>query len=275
VREGGLLGDLEPELVLAMGESQSAFALSSYINGIHPLALVYDGFYVHSRGGTPMPLTTETGYIDLAGSLGGTATSFRTDLDVPVMVIQTETDVIGFLSSRDARQPDTDLIRTWEVAGTAHVDEHMLGPIGDTLGCPVPINDGPQHVVLKAALRSLAAWAAGGEPPPSAEPIEVDEDGVAVRDELGIARGGVRTPPVDVPVEVLSGEAPEGAPVICALSGTTTPIDPEVLAERHESIEAYLDEYQQAAAEAVDAGFVLEEDLEALLDMADPSTLGG
>ena len=82
-------------------------------------------------------------------------------------------------------------------------------------------------------------------------------------------------PPVDVPTSVLSGEPPTGGPVVCSLSGTTTPIDPVILAERYDSIDSYLDEFAASADAAVEAGFVLPEDLEALLDMADPSTLGG
>ena len=44
------LGDLEVKRVIAAGESQSAFRLVTYIDAVHPLAAVYDGFLVHSRG---------------------------------------------------------------------------------------------------------------------------------------------------------------------------------------------------------------------------------
>ena len=43
------LAGLKPEMVLADGESQSAFALLTYVNAIHSGALVYDGFLIHSR----------------------------------------------------------------------------------------------------------------------------------------------------------------------------------------------------------------------------------
>ena len=45
------LGDLKISAVIAAGESQSAFRMVTYINAIHPLADIYDGFLVHSRGG--------------------------------------------------------------------------------------------------------------------------------------------------------------------------------------------------------------------------------
>ena len=122
--------------------------------------------------------------------------------------IQTENDVVGVLGSRPVRQPDSDLFRLWEVPGTAHADLHLVGEsTAEVVDCGVPINDGPLHVVAKAAFRHLVCWVEGGEPPPEAPPIELSEGAAPVirRDADGIALGGVRTPPVDVPVRVLSG----------------------------------------------------------------------
>ena len=45
-----VLGDLVPERILAIGESQSAGFLVTYVNAIDPLAQVFDGFLVHGRG---------------------------------------------------------------------------------------------------------------------------------------------------------------------------------------------------------------------------------
>ena len=46
------LGDLAPSRLLAMGESQSAAFLVTYINAIDPEARVFDGFLVHGRPGS-------------------------------------------------------------------------------------------------------------------------------------------------------------------------------------------------------------------------------
>ena len=46
---GLVLGGLRPDRVIAAGESQSAGRLVTYIDAVHPLAGVYDGFLVHSR----------------------------------------------------------------------------------------------------------------------------------------------------------------------------------------------------------------------------------
>ena len=52
----GVLGELRPQHVVALGESQSAMFLTTYINAVDPLARVYDGFLVHSRFGPAAPL---------------------------------------------------------------------------------------------------------------------------------------------------------------------------------------------------------------------------
>ena len=270
LRGDGVLGDLEVERLLAVGESQSAFALTTYANGVHPLAGEYDGFLIHSRAAAPLPL--EGLDVNIAGALGGTPTTIRDDLDVPVLVLQTETDVLTFLRSVDARQPDTDVFRLWEVAGSAHADAFLLGDPA-ALGCTTPVNDGPTRFVALAALRHLDAWAAGGDPPPEADRLEVQADAF-VRDEVGNVVGGVRTPHVDVPVDTLSGEPPAGASIVCMLAGSTTPLPPERLVERHGSADAYLAEFEAALDRTIDAGFLLPEDRAVVADDAAPERFG-
>ena len=272
------LGGLEPERLLAVGESQSAFALTTYVNGVQPLGLVYDGFLVHSRGGAAAPLGAPDEGIDIAGTIGGAPTQIRTDGHAPVITLETESDVLGILNYLPARQPDDERFRLWEVAGTAHADQYLLGGMSDALDCGTEINDGPHHFLVKSALRHLDTWVRDGEAPPEAPRLEVDESGAApafVRDEDGIATGGIRTPPVDVPVETLSGEAVEGASIACLLFGSTMPLREGRLAELYPSADAYLEAYEEAADAAVGAGFVLEEDRQALLDAADPSAITG
>lgn len=268
LRTGGpVLGGTAPTNLIAVGESQSAFALVTYVNGVQPLTGAFDGFLVHSRGGSSLSLAEPGEAADIASSLGGVTTILRDDTEAPILELQTESDLLGILGSAQARQPDTDRFRLWEVAGTAHADRHLVGAsIADTLDCGVPINDGPTHIVGKAALRHLVAWVEGGEPPPEAPRIELTEgDPQEIRrDPDGIALGGVRTPPVDVPVRVLSGEPGPDDSVICMLMGSTTPLPPERIDELHGTRAAYLAAYGTALDAAVDAGFVLADDRSAL-----------
>lgn len=272
------LEGLEVERLLAAGESQSSFMLGTYANGVQPLTHQFDGFLIHSRGGGLAGLGEPDAGLDVASSIGQQATTIRTDLDVPVIILQTESDVLGILGFYPSRQPDTEHIRLWEVAGTAHADDFQVGGVGDALGCPAPINSGQQHLVVKAALRHLDTWAQGGEAPPKAELLTVEgesPDLTFALDDVGNVLGGIRTPSVDVPVDVLSGLPAPGASVICILFGTTTPIPADQLAARYSSAEEYLAAYEEATDAAIEAGFVLPEDRDTALAEAQPDRIPG
>jgi hypothetical protein len=265
------LGGLEPEVVIAVGESQSAIALVTYYNGVQPIEGEFDGFFVHSRASFGLPLVGPGEHADLAAGIGTTPVIFRTDLVAPLIELQAEGDVTGVLSSVVARQPDSDTFRLWEVAGTAHADARLVGPIADSIDCGAPINDGPMHVVAKAALRGLDEWVRGGAAPPQAPLLELtaDEPAAIRRDSDGIALGGIRTPPVDVPVYVLSGDPGPSPSLLCLLLGSTTPLPADRLAELYSSPADYEQRYTADADETIAAGFVLEDDRDALLAYAD------
>ena len=77
------------------------------------------------------------------------------------------------------------------------------------------------------------------------------------RDAAGIARGGVRTPAVDVPACTLSGEGPPGSGALGWLVGSTTPLGDAELLRLYGSRAGYLDAYARAADEAISRGFLL------------------
>lgn len=279
VRAGAGLGGAEPQRVIAAGESQSAFALVTYYDGVQPLTHAFDGFFVHSRGASGLPLVQPGKSADIAGSIGGASTIFRTDQTAPVVDIQTETDVASVLNSFAARQPDTDHFRLWEVTGTAHADAHLLGASQKYIDCGVPINNGPMHLVAKAALRALTAWLTAGTAPPKAPRIDVTvgAGGAAQiqRNADGIALGGIRTPPVDVPVATLSGAQGPVASTICLLLGSTRPFTAARLAQLYPSRAVYQQRYDADAEAVIKAGFVLSQDRAALLAFAEPSKIAG
>ncbi|HEY4397668.1 MAG TPA: alpha/beta hydrolase domain-containing protein [Acidimicrobiia bacterium] len=277
VRSGAGMAALRPKRVIAAGESQSAFALVTYYNGVQPLTDAFDGFFVHSRGGGGLPLVGPGEFAGIANAIGGTPTTFRTDQDAPVLDIQTETDLTSVLNSYVARQPDNRRFRLWEVPGTAHADLHLLASNAQYIQCGVPINNGPLHVVAKAGLRALTTWLETGKAPPKAPRIDVASGASPQiqRNADGIALGGIRTPPVDVPVAALSGAPGPNPSVICLLLGSTNPIAPERLTQLYPSRAAYKQQYDRAADAAIRAGFVLPADRAALLAFADPSGIQG
>ena len=268
----GLADDLGVSCVLAVGESQSAFALTTYANVVQPEAEVFDGLLVHSRGGAALPLGAPGRGVDLIERMGGGPVPIRPDLAVPVIVVQTETDLFGRLDYLPARQPDGSLFRLWEIAGTAHADRFQIGEFESFLGCPDPVNRGQQVYVVRAALRWLESWARGGAAAPSAARLSVVGSGFEL-DSVGNVVGGVRTPVVEAPVEVLSGFAAPDASPICALFGRTLPLAPAVLAARWPSQAAYVAAYAEATDAAIAAGFVLAEDRDAVLAEARPDLL--
>ena len=190
-RHPGLFGR-QPTCLMAVGESQSAIFLTSYINKVDPLVEIYDAFIVHGRGSRGASLTGEmglprsTGGEDLTDIASAMARFRRAGADpipearVPVITVQSETDVVGAYGF-GARCPDGRNTRLWEIAGAAHFDTWGMiaaheddgtltperlaalgGPTDEPLGLKSeePINSGPQqHYVLMAALARLERWA--------------------------------------------------------------------------------------------------------------------
>ena len=276
------LDGLAPERLIAYGESQSAGRLVTYINALQPLYNTFDGYMVHSRGDGSSPLAQAP----QTAIPTPEAARIRTDLNVPVMTFETETDVL-LLGYAAARQPDTDLIRTWEVPGTAHGDYYtFVSGRDDTVGAPVfasiveensvlgfincdkPINNGPQHYVFNAAVRALNAWAAGGSPPPASPRLELnDDESDYLYDNLGNVLGGIRTPYVDAPAAVLRGEANLGNS-FCFLFGTTSLLPAEQMASLYIDEAGFVTAVTEAADSAVAEGFLLREDADAIIAWA-------
>lgn len=277
------LAGLQVSTVLAVGESQSAMALTTYVNKVHPQAgkdgtgRIFDGYLLHSRAAGDLPDGEIGAGIDVSTVFLREPAPLRTDLDVPVLVIQTETDLLTNFRYHRVRQPDTDKLRVWEIAGTAHADLHQVGEFERFLGCPDPVNRGQQRFVLRAGLRHLRAWVDGGPVPPSAVPLALrtgsGSEPELELDDLGNALGGVRTPCVDAPTQVLTGIVPDPVSRICMLFGRTLPVPGEVLAARYGTRENYLQQYRSAADAAIAAGFVLVEDRDELLGDARPDLI--
>jgi hypothetical protein len=285
------LDGLRPEKLIAVGESQSAFRLMTYVNAIHPRVRIYDGFLIHGRGSGSAPLSQDPQpEINTPGVVW-----IRDDIRVPVLVFQTETDLI-ILGSLASRQPDGPLFRLWEVAGTAHSDVYGLmvgaGDLGDDpsvaevveesapipgiIECDKPINSGPQHFVLKAAVAALNRWVRDGEAAPSAPLLEVEgslPDAEFVLDDYGNVLGGIRTPYVDVPIATLSGLGQSGES-FCVLFGTTVLFDDTTLDSLYPTHAAYVSAVNEATDSAVEAGFILEPDAQLIKAAAAASDIG-
>ncbi len=261
-----VLGPLHPHHVLAAGESQSAFYLTTFADALEPHGHTFDGIFIHSRGGTAAPLSGTA----ITSNSGPSDVHIRTDLGVPVFMSETQTDLIQ-LGYAPAQQPNTKDIRTWEIAGTSHADSYLLGPASSVLHCSSAINSGPQHVVVQAAFADFVRWVVHGTPPPSPEPFRLSSQHPAALalDQHGNVIGGVRTPAVDVPVSTLSGAAPAGTSTICSLFGSTTPFSSQMLASLYGSKANYVSKYTADLNRATAAGYLLPAERASLLAMAE------
>jgi hypothetical protein len=251
-----VLNGLHPQHVIAVGESQSAMRLSIYANSIQPLANLYDG-------------------ILLLSSLGN---AIRTDTTVPVFKVLTEFDVTGF-NEANVRQPDTDMFRTWEVAGTSHVDQHLrasreplelrdngvssealLAPqcAVHTIGTRVPTT-----YVVASAFDHLVDWIDGAMPPPVAPRIEIATFGspsLAARDSLGLALGGIRLAEIEVPIAYNVGT--NSGPGACVRWGYSIPFDDALLKSLYRNHGQYVSRVSNVNDRNVESGYILEEDAE-------------
>ena len=290
---GKLLGNLVPKRVIAVGESQSAMFLTTYMNAIDPIAKTYDGFLIHSRFGIvpfvdgAFPTTRSAGPPKIV--------QFRPDLRVPVIAVITETDLVDrpIPGYHAARRPDDKRLRVWEIAGTAHADNYTfaVGPI-DSGSAPLqtlaaayaptvalrtskldkPMNFGPQHhYVVEAALAQLDRWIRVNQAPPNAVPMELSGGSPAelVPDANGLAKGGVRTPWVDVPTAHLSGIGNSGTPVAFLL-GVGEPFDAPTLDRLYPGgKQDYMRRFEASLASAIRAGFILPADRREITDLAE------
>ena len=199
-RDGALTAGAPVDLVIASGASQSANRLVTYLNGVHPLVGAIDAFLVHGRVGTTGPPLA-------AGVDSPDPVTVRTSGDAaPVVVLESEFDT---LRSWQARQPDSERFRLWEVAGSTHQDEFVERTLNtefardlgqEQAACDCAVNDLPFHYVEHAALAHLRAWVRHDEPAPELPRISMNADGDVDRDQRGNARGGIRLPHVAVPV---------------------------------------------------------------------------
>ena len=255
------MGDLRVEYVFA--SMQSAGDLPTYVNAIHrnvvlqSLEPVFDGYIIKDSGAPrslnacapPLAVDDPRRIIRNAG--------------VPVIHIVAQPEVLAAI-----RRPDSDAMgdqfRRYELPGASHFDEgHFryfpvvtdlaaggLPPLSATWTYPkecqpdVPVNDFPQRYFFAGAFENLDRWVRTGAPPPHAEPIALtDSTGEAgfLTDESGNARGGVRSPWVDVPSGTFHPRrtGPNTTPFTCADLGYWVPFTPQQMTEKYGSMENY------------------------------------
>jgi hypothetical protein len=277
IRHAGVLGPLTKRLktVVGAGVSQSAGRLSVFLNAIQTRdAPVLDAVLLY---------------------IGGER--LRDDLNYPIIKLLSETEYTAPASANEIAvlQPDSDVLRTWSMAGTSHSDwasfavryallrrDQPTAPLRDS--CLHPSRSRiPDRYVISAAIDWLARW---GDrkghwgkvvTPPTSPAIQLAGDGVTVvRDAYGNALGGIRLAPFAVPAALDSGfnAVPPGAGGLCFLNGTHIPFDTATLNQLYPTRRSYLEPYFKAVFDNLRDGFILPADAKEMLDDARVSLYG-
>jgi hypothetical protein len=274
--------------VFLTGDSQSGGFVLNYVNAVHPFALrakgkpVYDGYLTSSASGIGLPMH------QCAARLPPNDPRLTIQpLGVPLIKVINQTDITSLNRRPDSDTPP-DLYRGYEIAGAAHVHDWVLkwgaddadvaktgaGGFLSNARCKQhdePGNEFPTQYILNGALANLDRWSREGVPPPSAEPLRVADPhhgrATLELDELGNARGGVRTPYVDVPL-VRYGVYMDG-PGICELWGYQVPLDRAVLKRLYPRPSDYVSRVKAATQRSLEKRWITSEDAAAIENEAE------
>jgi hypothetical protein len=292
--------------VYGHGYSQSGGMMITYINFLHPLAKLGDGKYIYdgylpATAGGPIYINDD----DLK-SADDTIMTFgdKPESDprrviqpagVPVIHTVTETEIadtiIPGFNAVLTRRPDSDtapdLFRRYEIPGGCHLntynssewkvpDEDQAKAIGAAKiwCCNGALSDIPEHFMFDGCLANLEKWVRNGTLPPKADKIEIENSAI-VRDEFGNAKGGLRSPYVDVPVKTYSPASIPctscGPAALCALfsgwcflEGNVVPFDEARLKSLYSDHNGYVAKFNAAVDKMFQDGFITQADLEAM-----------
>ena len=247
-------GDHTVTCAIAAGWSQTGLFWRAYLDHGH-----------HERDRLPGGRPPFDGYV-VAVAPGPTARP----ADAAFVHLLSEAEVGGVLSDPVGADDDSDapMSRGYEVPATFHnwqATARAAARHAD--GDPAWHNDHPWDVLVHAVLDGIDRWVRDGTPLPRSPRIERDmsaPDGVA-RDEHGNARGGVRTPWVDVP---LARYRPR-----CTCSpifGSVEPLDGSTRTRLYRDARTYAERFDEAVDIMVRARWLVANDVERVRSSALP-----
>lgn len=284
------MGGLPVRKLIATGASQSGTRVMAYLNGVQPISQIFDAFVPIVCAGTAADFEPELAHPDPAtvksrnaalsdaektdpqaqlkaasasrGHSRSVPTLVRTDLAVPVMPINTETEAFVYYPRR---QPETARFCYWEIAGGAHAggvaDPERAArfkrdalSIGGLVGRPGKRrSEVDTDAVYDAAMHHVHRWITTGQAPTRQPPMDIGGTPLAIRrDAHGNALGGIRLPELEAPVATYHGMDDHGS-----IGGETIPFPPEELKTLYPTHADYVAKVKAAADRAVAAGVIL------------------
>lgn len=294
--------------LIGHGYSQTGGYMITYINFFaKPANLaygkpVYDGFLANSAGG-PIWLNDDGQDPCLPSMAFGPypATDPRRIIQpcgVPVIHTLTETEIWmpdPSLSALITRRPDsdtsTDLFRRYEIPGACHMNAQAFawGPTNADIYkvlhyvcpfcCKGTMSDFPAQYIHDAILANMEKWIRNGTPPPKANRIQTTGSGSIVRDAYGNAKGGLRSPWVDVPIKTYSPYSvacPSCPPATlclscsfwCSIFGNIAPLDTVTLKQLYWYHDNYVAKFTDASNQMFKGRWVTKADLALMIKEA-------
>lgn len=286
--DGNPLAGYPVRRTILTGYSQSVAYQVTYANSFHARdgmpdgSPLVDGYYL-SAGGSAKNVNRPTP--ETEGLPPGDPRNLVV-VDVPVVRFQTETEVPRSYRLRQ-HPPEYPLVRIYEMAGGAHVDQATVDEGGKALmrdlglpdfaaGCDERVNPVRIGYVQSAMLEIIDQWVRGTAEPPPSQVLDMTDsaDGsrAIARDAAGNALGGVRLPSLEVPLGTyLPNNTGAG---FCFLIGAYLPFDGEQLASRYPDHEGYVQRVADAVDGALAERFLLQADAERLRAEAVNSGIG-
>lgn len=247
--------------LLMGGSSQTGGTTLRYIQESHATARLPDGkpiydAYLPMEAFTAKPLTG--GDAVVMHPVGEGDLMFFTAMGRPLMI------------RGDSDEPN-DRYRHYQFVGAAHVGTRgisdpkvIFATLENAMKPGDQLSQFPANEVYKAAVSNLIDWVMKGIAPPKAPRIEM-VNGQIVRDEFGNAKGGVRSPYVDVPTVRYIASAPaDERNMMRRLIGLQEPIPTEKLREMYKTRENYLKLFNAGIDKMVKERWLLPADGEKL-----------
>ncbi|KAF3056169.1 hypothetical protein CFAM422_012820 [Trichoderma lentiforme] len=264
LRSGNVTGGQIPEHVILVGASQSGSRVLGYTNGVQPLNASYDAIIPAICAGASSDFSPVPAH-PTPGQSGRTVfTKVRTDLKVPVFMMNSETESLHYAQNY-LRQPNTHKFREWEVTGASHAnlgDLIWLAPQREVDGMPGPLPDTTNistvnwQPTLDAIYRHVSLWIRDATYDPPTFPymeVATNSSGVMdyVRDADGNTKGGIRLPELAVPVAGYNG-------INNGLSGNTYPFSDSKLNALYPTHQEYVAKAKAAAYKSLHEKVILE-----------------
>jgi len=270
------LSGLEVRHVLAMGGSQSANRLATYVNAFQPVFGTLDAFLLTVYAGCPCSLNPESAPATLpqvssnaVHLLPWRTFRLRADLTIPIIVLNSEFEAE---QCHPNTQEDTEFLRWWEIAGTAHGGLASPQDLEALVSMMPSANRVSFAPASRGALHALQRWLEGNGPAPHQPRLtKTGRPPALPRDEQGNATGGIRWPDLEAPLGTHVGESPPWGFV--QLFGSTTAFPAEKVRALYPDHQAWLDKYEAATRRLVESQVVLPDEAAQMIARASAAEL--